>query len=111
MYYWICCNLCIIIFLSIVLAILQKHYTRLAQCLPQDCGKTINKARKLGVPADFLDKFIKILSPELFNEAVTGKLMHRIKEDNDALNFCNAMDNLSDDVASKKFIATVRNGM
>jgi len=47
----------------------------------------------------------------LFNEAVTGKLMHRIKEDSDALNFCNAMDNLSDDVASKEFIATVRNGM
>jgi len=62
------------------------------------------------VSTDFSERF-KTLSPELFNEAVTGQLIHRIKEDSDALNFCNDMDNLSDDVASKEFIATVRNGM
>ena len=63
------------------------------------------------VPDDYVDRLKALPSIELINEMITGQNMQGIREDSDALLFCDAMDNYSDNVTSKQFIASLRNGM
>ena len=100
--------------LLIVLSVLKKNYTRLCRCLPQDYVKTVDKLRQLipVLPADYLDLLRTVPSIEGINEVIVGSVMTNIiREDDDVLQYCDIMEMLCCDTASKSRIQIIRKGM
>ena len=98
--------------LCLVLAVLKKNYTKLCHCLPQDYMMTLNKLKQLlRLPDDVLSKLSNLPSVNDINEAIIGLLMTVIiKTGMDALQFCDAMENIVDIKSSKAHIEILRNG-
>jgi len=101
------------LFFQTVLSILKKNFTRLCQCLPHDYVKTVDKLKPPmpGVPNKYLD-WLKTFpsSHELSNEAIIGNIMCEIEADDDTFIFCDLMEKLSDESASKNIVEPLRNG-
>ena len=98
---------------TLVLAVLKKNYARLYYCLPDDYVKTVDKMRQFisGAPENYLDNLRTLPTTELINEAITGQVMRAVREDKDALWFCDVMERFCDSITSKQYIESTRNGM
>ena len=94
---------------STVVMILKKNYTRLCRCLPPNYNRTISALKQLvpGLPAENLTT---LPSVEQINEAIVSLIMCGIREERGAVVFCQTMDRLCDDVISKQFIESLRQG-
>ena len=73
---------------------------------------TLNKLKQLlRLSDDFLTNKPYIPSADFINEAIISFLMNAIiKSDMDALQFCDAMENIVDSTSSKAHIEILRNG-
>ena len=102
-----------LLFLITVLQVLKRNYTRLCQCLPQNYEKTVDKLKQImpNTPDNFIDQMRAYPETEIINEVIMSHVIFAIRSDYGVLEFCNAVDKLYDDVASKKFVASLRNGM
>ncbi|XP_065894557.1 uncharacterized protein [Dysidea avara] len=96
---------------SKVLQVLKRNYTRLCQCLPQNYEKTVDKLKQImpNTPDNFIDQMRAYPETEIINEVIMSHVIFAIRSDYGVLEFCNAVDKLYDDVASKKFVASLRN--
>jgi len=97
----------------LVLVVLKKNYGRLHHCLPQDCGKTVEKLKQL-IPeksAISFDHLKTLPTTDAINEAILGSSMCLIQEDHDVFIFCEMMEALCDSDESKYTIETLRNGI
>jgi len=103
----------IIILIFLVLLVLKKNYGRLHHCLPQDCGKTVEKLKQLlpGKSAIFFDHLKALPTTDAINEAILYSIMRLIQEDHDVFTFCDTMEVLCDSDESKFFTETLRNGI
>ena len=89
-----------------VVAVFKKNYTRLCNCLPRDHMKTVDKIKQqFNCDDDFLDSI-----RNKANEMMICFLISRMKSDYDAMNFCNYMEILVDDEASKRVVGDVNDG-
>ena len=72
--------------------------------------KTINKIKQLlRLSDDVLSRFINLSSVDLINETIIVYLMMLIQSDMDALQFCDVVENLIDNISST-IIKLLRNG-
>jgi len=102
------------VYVLVALPVLKKYYTRLHNCLPQDYVKTVNKLYQLipdGITTDYLYRLEGFPSVELINEVIMTDVMIEIGTDVGTFVFCDIMDNLCEDTASKNCIQCLRNGM
>ena len=97
---------------TLVLPLLKNNYARLCHCLPRDYVKTVNKLKHLtpAMPADYMEQLKKFQSTELINEVLVVNLLRNIKTDDNVFGFCDLMENLCDEMASKNVIEALRNG-
>lgn len=63
------------------------------------------------LPEDYLDQLRSLPTTELINEAIVGNVMCAIKEDSDVFVFCDIVENLCNELASKRVIEALRNGV
>jgi len=102
-----------LLYFGLVLPVLRKNYARLCRCLPQDYVITVDKLKQLmaELPDDYLDQLRSLPTTELINEAIVGNVMCAIKEDEDVFAFCDIVENLCNEIASKRVIEALRNGI
>ena len=95
-----------------MLPVLKKNYTKLCDCLPQDCTKMVDKLKQkaLDVSAYYLDQ-LRMLPCSEFNKAIVGGIMHAtLWADDDVFLFCDVMESLCDEITLRNFIETLRKG-
>ena len=101
------------IYFAIVLPILKKRYARLCHSLPQNYETTIGRVNQLApveFPTSYLDWLRALPSTEQINEEIISSFLCAIKTDNDVFIFCEVMENLVDEIASKNLIESLRSG-
>jgi len=62
-------------------------------------------------PAGFLNFLATFPTIEVINEAIVYKLMCSINSDYGVLMFCDILEDLCDEIASKNFVVRLKNGM
>jgi len=74
--------------------------------------KTADKLKLLipELPVDLLDQLKLFSNVELINEAILCNIMFGIVKDDDVFEFCDVMEQLCDEVTSKKYVNAVRKG-
>ena len=91
---------------------LKKNYNKLCHSLPRDYVKTVEELNHFmsGIPANYVHFLSLLPSIDAINEEILGQIMGIIKEDRDALEFCDILQYLCDDSSSKQYIATLKQG-
>lgn len=101
-------------FVTVVLALLKKNYTRLWQCLPPYYVKTVERMRQIlpGLPEDYLQFLSTFPTTDIINEVIMSEIISGIRDDLGVLTFIDIVDHLteSDDTTSNIYIASLRNG-
>ena len=91
--------------------VLKKKFTKLCDCLPQDCMKTIDGIKELNlVSHDAVQHLRNINDRATINGWIMSVLIAYIKTDVDVLTFCDRMEQLVDNTTSKSFIDTLKRG-
>lgn len=96
----------------LIVEILEKNFTKLCHCLPQDYTRTIDKLKNAapGISAAYL-QYVRMLPSELINEVIVRKLISNVKEISDAVKFCIIIRHFIEDASSKNFIEALEDGM
>jgi len=96
--------------LLLVVEILEKKFTKLCSCLPQDYTRTVDNVKHAlpGISDAYLHSLSMLLSTDLINKIIIRQMILNVKEICDAVKFCMILRHFTED---NNFVDELEDGM